>query len=1360
MAAEVDAPMLKATQVRDGVVRTLRVPNRIPEPEPATGPKLAEGGSSALTPAHLDGKLVCRLAIDIGGTFTDAVLEEDSSHVATRIAVKVLTTPRSPAEGLLGAALRALDAGGRRPEQVRMILHGTTLATNAVLERRGARTAILTTEGFRDVLEVGSGGRHDLFDLKMEKTRPLVPRRLRFTIRQRHRADGAELEPLDEGGLHQVARKMRAAGVESVAICFLHSYANRTHEERAATILRTSIPGLHLCTSSAVSPEIREYERFSTAAVNAYVQPLMSQYLRDAQAKLDAAGFKCPLLLMTSGGGLTDADTAAKLPVRLVESGPAGGVMLAENVAREVGADDVLSLDMGGTTAKVCMLTKGRAVVAREFEVDRAERFRKYSGLPVRIPCLDLVEICGGGGSIASTSSIGAVTVGPTSAGADPGPACYGRGGTAATVTDADVVLGRMDPADFAAGEVQLKPDEARSALRAAITDPQGLGCDELAAQAVADVVEEAMAGAAKAHAAEHGRDLGQTALVAFGGAAPLHAARLAERLGLGKVVIPVDASVGSAIGFLSAPLAFEAVRSRPMRLDDTFNPKEVNSIYQQLWHETVMVVAAGAARWKPGRPAKERRRAYGRYCGQGQEVAVELPIRDLNAQDVVLLRDRFEEAYKQLHSRTIPGAPVEILTWAQEVVADADPLVWAKERLRAEKRSVSAVCCNEELPAKRPRPASMRPLFDGSLGRATDVPVYLRKELPFGACVLGPAIIAERYTSTVVTQRFQCEVLENGFLQLAIAKPLASCAPETCTETISEQPDVQVPVTVGTLGNIAAQLIWKRLLANVEEQARLLIRAAFSPVVREAHALACGVFDSEGRLLALSNSGTPGLTGALVGAVTRFLRHCAPADLEDGDTLISNDPWIGTGHLCDFTAVTPVFASGTAIGFVASSSHTTDIGGSASCLPDDADAHAAGFCLPVSKLVRCGTINMDLVYLLRTNSKCPDYCVGDVLALVACNELGVKRLNETLAEFATTDLLKISEYVRDASRHALLRRLAEVVPLSGAWEHWLEVDDGSGELGNSMRLESCVKVSDAGIRVDLQTSKLPSCLTPALCVPFLCTEAYVRYALCSILAHDIPLNDGSLTCLKVSAPSASPLSTEHPKAVNGRRMVGHFLPDLVFGCLAQALPEGSLPAEGASAICRLDFQRVLGSEGGLDAPAVAVHVESGGTGARVGSDGLSATAFPSGLKATPIEVTEAAAPLLFCRKELRCDSGGAGRHRGGLGLNLEVSACPGQDFRLVSHFGHLRRGPSGRCGGQCGASAIVGLHDGKPLPDRARCLPKNFVLSVSTAGGGGYGPSKDRSREALLEDVRDGFVSSAAAMRDYGLRKKDLQAL
>src|SRR5256886_5684076 len=492
-----------------------------------------------------------RMAVDIGGTFTDIVLDRGSE----RITRKVLTTPR-PEEGVLSGARLVLGDAGLHFSDIDVFIHGTTLATNAIIERRGARTALIATDGFRDTLDIATESRYDQYDLTIEKPQPLVPRSLRFTVPERVDVHGKIRLGLDEAAVAAQAARLKDNGVEAVAICFMHSYVNPAHEERTAPILQGAMPGLSITLSSEVCPEIREYERTSTAVANAYVQPLMDGYLARMDEALRIEQFRGAIYLVTSGGGLTSIDTARRFPVRLVESGPAGGAIFAAQVAARASEEKVLSVDMGGTTAKICLIENFEPNGARVYEVDRAARFLKGSGLPVRIPVIEMVEIGAGGGSIAKVDALKRVTVGPESAGSEPGPACYRRGGLRPAVTDADVALGLIDPEGFAGGTIKLSPERSKDALLRAVGEPLGLSA-ETAAYAVHEVVCENMASPARVHAVERGAVVGQHTLIAFGGAAPLHAARVAEKIGVSRVIVPSNAGVGSAGGFLAAALAY-----------------------------------------------------------------------------------------------------------------------------------------------------------------------------------------------------------------------------------------------------------------------------------------------------------------------------------------------------------------------------------------------------------------------------------------------------------------------------------------------------------------------------------------------------------------------------------------------------------------------------------------------------------------------------------------------------------------------------------------------------------------------------------------------------------------------------------
>jgi N-methylhydantoinase A len=678
-----------------------------------------------------------RLSADIGGTFTDIVVERGPE----RWSRKLLTTHAAPEQGLLRGISEILTEAGIGASEVAFMAHGTTLATNALIERHGARTALLTTKGFRDVVEIGYEGRYDPMDMRLEKQRPLVPRELRFTVAERLSARGDVLIPLDEDALVQIAKELRANDVESVAIGFLHAYADPRHEQRARDIIQSQCQSLSISLSSDVCPEIREYERISTVIANAYIQPLVATYLDRLIDELAILGLRCPVMLMTSGGGLMPLKLAKRVPVRLVESGPAGGAVLSAGLAGELGENRVLSFDMGCTTAKICFIADAKPQVARIFEVDRAARFRKGSGLPLRMPVVELIEIGAGGGSIASVDLMGRIVVGPKSSGSEPGPACYGRGSDQPTITDADLILGKIRAERFAGGTIRLDARLSENAVGAHMTGR--LGVDVTAAAfGVVEVVDEMMANAARVHGAELGKDVADHTIIAFGGAAPLHAARLAEKLGVSRIVIPRNAGVGSAIGFLMAPIAYDVVVSRPLRLD-AFDEvivqdalaelaTRIRSVLDDLGEEGITTT----------------RHVDMRYAGQGHEVTVPLATHVPDAAD---LRSGFEARYVELFGRIIPSAPIEVVSWQARL---------ARETWRP--TPVNAVA-----PAAAPRPVGQRGVFDARAGGFIDYAVYERSDFAPGASVPGPALVVEDETTTVATSNFIVSLDARGHLIL-----------------------------------------------------------------------------------------------------------------------------------------------------------------------------------------------------------------------------------------------------------------------------------------------------------------------------------------------------------------------------------------------------------------------------------------------------------------------------------------------------------------------------------------------------------------------------------------------------------------
>ena len=674
-----------------------------------------------------------RIGVDIGGTFTDLVWVDDATG-AVQVG-KLLTTPKDPSQAVEQGVVTVLNDAGSLAADVRSLIHGTTLATNALIERKGARTGLLTTAGFRDAVEIGREGRYDMYDLFIDQPSPLVPRHLRLEVSERMLADGRVLTPLDPASARAAIERLRGAGVEALAICLLHAYRNPAHERALRDICAELLPGVPVSCSSDVVPEIREYERTSTTCANVYVMPLMARYLDDLERKLHDLGIPGNFYIMLSAGGVATPDTAKRVPIRLVESGPAAGALAAARMARELGEPKLLSFDMGGTTAKACVIDVGEPLLAREFEVARADRFKKGSGLPIRVPCIELIEIGAGGGSLARVDRMGLLKVGPDSAGADPGPACYAQGGKVPTVTDADLLLGYLDPGFFLGGRMRLDVDAARQAVEDTVGRTMGLAVTE-AAWGIHRVVNENMAAAARVHGIERGKDLRAYPLFAFGGAGPVHAWHVGRILKVPRVLVPFGAGAMSAYGLLAAPLAFDFVRTASQRLD-TADWSQINRLYEEMEAEGRAILQNAAV---ADRDVRIRRTAEMHYTGQGHEVEVELPPGRLSAASLGVIVERYEAAYRALYSRVPLGVPIEALNFRVIVSGPVPDISVSGSRPDA----VPAA-------ATTPAPKGRRQAYFPEAGGYVDTPVYDRYALNPGAAFAGPAIVEERESTTVI---------------------------------------------------------------------------------------------------------------------------------------------------------------------------------------------------------------------------------------------------------------------------------------------------------------------------------------------------------------------------------------------------------------------------------------------------------------------------------------------------------------------------------------------------------------------------------------------------------------------------------
>lgn len=1236
-----------------------------------------------------------RIAIDIGGTFTDAVLQLGT----TRYTAKVLTTASNPAEGFMQGVNELLQKAGIEPGAVSLITHGTTLATNALIERRGAKTALIVTEGHRDSLEIGYENRFDQYNFDADRKPSLVPRSLRWPVSERIDFRGRVLSPLDETAVEALADRVEAQGVESIAVGLLHAYANPTHEARIRDILSTRLPYVSISLSSDVCPEIREYERQSTTSANAYVQPLIAGYLKNVQERLADAGFSCACLLMTSGGHQITIDTAIQFPVRLVESGPAGGAILAAHIAKALNEPSVLSFDMGGTTAKICLIDDYELPLSRTFEVDRAHRFMKGSGMPIKIPVVDMVEIGAGGGSLASVDRVGRIQVGPESAGSEPGPACYGRGGVGAAVTDANLTLNRLDPNNFASGTMALDPSAAEKAIADAVGSTLGTDPAE-SAQAIIEIVDENMASAARVHAVEKGIDVKARTMIAFGGGAPLHAIAVARKLGVAKVVVPRDAGVGSAVGFLLAPVAFEVVRSRFATLD-TLDIHGINQLFAEMESEAVATVRLGAK----NETITLYRHAYIRYAGQGHEIKVALPDRALTEDDRSVIQRAFTDAYTLQYGREIPGVSLEILTWSLTAAAPAD------EDVRSTSLGTNETAAGIGLREKVRMPGADHDI---------DCRVVPRDQVTDKSAHEGPIIVTEDQTTLLLPKGWS--VHPNRFGDL-IAQSLSM-----------EQKDSDAPGK--ELTPIRKQVIWDRLISIVEEQAQALIRTAFSTTVREAGDLSAGIFDLNGKMLAQAVTGTPGHVNAMATSVGFFLKEIALEQMRPGDVYVTNDPWKGTGHLFDFTVVTPAFINDRIVGLLASTVHVVDIGGRGFG-PDAGQIYEEGLCIPILPLFEEGKASQTVMSIVRANVREPDQVIGDLYSLTVGNAVGCSRLIEMMKEFDLGDLNAIGEHIISRSRAVVLDEIAQLP--HGVWHNEMTVDG----YGSAVVLKARLEISNAGIDVDFSGT---SDVSPfGINVPLSYTQAYASFGVRCVIGSAVPNNAGSLEPIRISAPAGCILNAPRPHAVAVRHVIGQMLPDVVLGCIDQAIP-GRAPAEGSSSLWN---PMMTGGPGLLDGadygdatPFSVTIFHSGGTGARPWRDGLSATAFPSGVRNTPVEITESIAPIIFHRKEFRPASGGAGRYRGGHGQTIEVSHAEGAPFAIFALFDRVDYAARGRNGGQNGASGIVQLASGKKLNSKGKqIIPAGERLLMELPGGGGYGSPADRDTGLDEEDQLNGMI-------------------
>jgi 5-oxoprolinase (ATP-hydrolysing) len=1257
-----------------------------------------------------------RIGFDIGGTFTDFILlDAERSEIRLH---KCLTTPHDPSVGALAGLAELLQAAKLTPADIGDVVHGTTLVTNALIERSGARLGLITTRGFRDILEMGTEQRYDIYDLFLRFPDPLVPRRHRLEVAERMDRDGNALTPLDAAGVRTAAQRLVADGIEAIAICFLHAYRNPAHEQQAAAIVRAACPGIAVSISSDVVAELWEYQRCNTTCANAYVQPLMGRYIATLERELHARGFRGALRFMHSAGGLLSAETARALPIRMLESGPAGGGLATAFFGAAAGRTDVISFDMGGTTAKACLIAGGRAEIAPMMEAARVHRFKKGSGLPIKAPVIDMIEIGAGGGSIAAIDEVGLLRVGPHSAGADPGPACYGHGGTEPTVTDASLLLGHYDPGYFLGGRMALDRDAAQRAL-AKVGDRLGLPAIE-AAWGIHRMVVENMAAAARIHIVEKGKDPRAYAMVGFGGAGPAHAAEVARVLGVKQVLIPPASGAASALGFLAAPLSFEQVRSHPVRLDAPGAAATIEAILHELTDAArARLLAGGVAE----ADVVTERLADMRLEGQMHEIAVPLPDGAITDAAMPAIRAAFAAAYATRYTSVYGSVGVTAISFRVRCRGRLPRLSLTE----AGGRSLGVA-----------RKGARAAWLDGGF---VDTPVYDRYALAPGESIRGPAIIEEREATTVIPPGDVASVDASGTLAIAIGLAAAPAARVTAGTPIDRA------AMLIEADPVSLEIMWSRLVTVVEEMWHTICRTAFSLIVSEAQDFACDLLDARGESLAHSPRAMPVFNLTLPRAVKALLERFPPATLRPGDVLVTNDPWLCAGHLFDIAVVTPVFRHGALVAFTGTVGHVGDIGGTKDSLRAR-EIYEEGIQIPPMMLYRAGVPSQDLFTLIAENVRKSEEVLGDIFSFVAATALGAERLLAFMDEYGMHDLRALAHVVQTRAEQAMrdaIRALPDGVYRSEIWNNPL-----------GRKLHYPLRITVQGDAIELDFAGAPEQLPQGgLNCTYSYTAAHATYPMKCLLSPQVRSNAGCYRPFTVKAPEGSILNCARPASVNLRTRVGWYIAPNIFRALADAAPAQVQAATGLPVAINIYGREANGA-------VYADHFFMGaGQGASQRGDGRSALLYPTSAANTSVELLEARAPVLVLEKSFVTDSGGPGAHRGGCGVRTRLRKLHDDGLPTLASVYPEGVGVTvpGLHGGLAGGGVrgVVLDADGNVVHDcgtgeLVTLTRIDRIVEVQLAGGAGFGDPRARPAALVERDVAEGVVSPQAAARDYGL--------
>ncbi len=1255
-----------------------------------------------------------RVGIDTGGTFTDLMAADPATGE-----VRVEKQPSTPVQPEL-AVLESIRRSGLRPPQIGALVLGTTIGTNALLERRGARVIYLTTEGFEDVPYIQRMDKKDPYDLQWRKPEPFARRSDCLGVRERVSADGVVLRSLERAELERIVatvrRRLAAGGGDAaLAVNLLFSYANSAHEHMLRDFFRTALPEVPLSLASEISPIWREYERASTTIIDAYLKPLMIRFLDDLALRLREAGFSGPFMVMKSNGGRMAAAAAREQPVQTMLSGLCGGVIAGRYFGQQMGREELITLDMGGTSTDVATVTGARVGYTTEYEVDFS--------IPVLAPFLDMKTIGAGGGSIAWIDPGGLLRVGPRSAGAEPGPACYGRGGREITVTDADLVLGRLNPDNFLGGRIRLEPEQARQGM-ARLGERLGLSLEETAL-AIVDLANENMANAIRVLTIERGLDPREYALVAFGGAGPLHGSDLAAILSLQEVIVPPHPGLASAFGTLVADPRVDRRWTR-YYTSDRIDLQEINGQMDRLVREAVAELRREGYE---GEPLLVRSISM-RYAGQNYERDLPVSAGRITASSFQRVLEAFHREHHDFYGFSFPGEVVELIHFNVTALGEGlkPPLP-------------------EPAASGAPEPAQRRPVYFRGKGFLT-CPVYLRESLPAGAAVEGPAVIEEMDSTTLVHPGQSCAVSPQGILVLRW--------PASLTAGVTAR-------SRSTTDSVTLAILHNSLLNVTREMGMAMMHTAYSPIFSESRDFACALFDRRGEMIAQGEF-CPAQLGAIPITVRWIIAELGLQAFEPGDVVIHNDPYRGGCHMPEHLMLKPVFRDGRLQAFAAVIGHVAEIGAKAvgSFASDATEVFQEGLRLPPVKLIRRGEYVQEVWKIVLANHRTPRNTWGDFHAMLGALNLAERRLERLLARYGedffsrgTAELLRYSE--------RLMRREIAAIP-DGEYAFTERMED-DGITDRPYHIRVTVAVRGEELLVDF-TGSDPQALGP-INATYGVTASATYNALLQLTGAHIPRNSGCYRPVTIIAPPGSIVNVSYPgPSVGGNTETQPRIVGAILGAMGKVLPKKVMAAEGATS-CNFLFGGVHPRTGRY---YVHYHFEASGWGGRFLADGNSVQNHIHGnCRNTPVEIFETLYPFRVIEYALRPDSGGAGRNRGGLASRRVLEVCA-PEITVSVMMDHVREGAWGAFGGRPGGLAGVRIRPrgaGKFVDFReafGTVSPSKFAdvkvhegdrIMIDSAGGGGYGEPAEREEERILHDLEEGFVSREAARKIYGLQDR-----